>query len=194
MRLTDSQLVLSIADVCGKGLPAALLMSNLIASLRAFAGAHRSPREVVASTNRALCRQKDLRRFVTLFFATYDAATRRLAYTNAGHNPPLVVRQDGSLTRLGTGGTVAGVLDEVTYEEETVELHPGDRVLLFTDGLTEARSDAGDEFEEAGLLRTLARVRRRDARAIVDAVFDDVTAFAGGRLQDDATALVMAIG
>jgi sigma-B regulation protein RsbU (phosphoserine phosphatase) len=193
LRLTETHLAISIADVCGKGLPAALLMSNLLASLRAFAASERSPRDVVTSVNRALCRQKDLRRFVTLFYALYDSATRVLTYTNAGHNPPLVLRQAGSCERLAIGGTVTGIFDEGTFEEGRVTLEPGDRLVLYTDGITEARSAGGDEFEDEGLLRTLERCRRLDAQSMVDAVFTDVGTFAGGRLQDDATAVVAAI-
>ncbi len=190
LRLTETHLAISIADVCGKGLPAALLMSNMLASLRAFAASERSPRDVVTSVNRALCRQKDLRRFVTLFYALYDSATRVLTYTNAGHNPPLVLRRAGSCERLAIGGTVTGIFDEGTFEEGRVTLEPGDRLVLYTDGITEARSASGDEFEDEGLLRTLERCRRLDAQSMVDAVFNDVGTFAGGRLQDDATAVV----
>jgi sigma-B regulation protein RsbU (phosphoserine phosphatase) len=193
LRLTETHLAISIADVCGKGLPAALLMSNLLASLRAFAASERAPRDVVTSVNRALCRQKDLRRFVTLFYALYDSSTRVLTYTNAGHNPPLVLRRDGSCERLPIGGTVTGIFDEGTFEEGKVTLAPGDRLVLYTDGITEARSASGDEFEDAGLLHTLERCRHLDAQSMVDAVFNDVGVFAGGRLQDDATAVVAVI-
>jgi sigma-B regulation protein RsbU (phosphoserine phosphatase) len=193
LRLTDTHLAISIADVCGKGLPAALLMSNLLASLRAFAASERAPRDVVTSVNRALCRQKDLRRFVTLFYALYDSTTRVLTYTNAGHNPPLVLRRDGSCERLPIGGTVTGIFDEGTFEEGKVTLEPGDRLVLYTDGITEARSAAGDEFEDAGLLRTLELCRHLDSQSMVDALFNDVASFAGGHLQDDATAVIAAI-
>jgi sigma-B regulation protein RsbU (phosphoserine phosphatase) len=179
--------------VCGKGLPAALLMSNLLASLRAFATSERSPRDVVSSVNRALCRQKDLRRFVTLFYALYDSSTRVLTYTNAGHNPPFVLRKDGSCERLNPGGMVTGVFDEASYEEGRVALQAGDRVVLFTDGITEARADTGAEFEDTGLLRTLDRCRHGDAQSLVNAIFEDVGTFTGGRLQDDATAMVAVI-
>ena len=193
LRLTDTHLAISIADVCGKGLPAALLMSNLLASLRAFAASERAPRDVVTSVNRALCRQKDLRRFVTLFYALYDSTTRVLTYTNAGHNPPLVLRRDGSCERLPIGGTVTGIFDEGTFEEGKVTLEPGDRLVLYTDGITEARSATGDEFEDTGLLRTLERCRHLDSQSMVDALFSDVASFAGGHLQDDATAVIAAI-
>lgn len=193
MRVSDTHLAISIADVCGKGLPAALLMSNLLASLRAFSASARTARDVVSSVNRALCRQKDLRRFVTLFYALYDSTTRVLTYTNAGHNPPIVLRHNRSCERLTTGGTVTGIFDESTYEEGRVTLAPGDRLVLFTDGITEARSLAGDDFDDGGLMRTLERCRHLDAQSMVDAIFEDVGTFAGGRLQDDATAVVAAI-
>jgi sigma-B regulation protein RsbU (phosphoserine phosphatase) len=193
LRLTDTRLAISIGDVCGKGLPAALLMSNLLASLRAFASAERAPRDVVSSVNRALCRQKDLRRFVTLFYALYDSATRVLTYTNAGHNPPFVVRRDGSCERLHPNGTVTGIFDEATYEDGRVTLEPGDRLVLFTDGITEARSDDGSDFDDSGLFSAIDRCRHQDAQAMVDTIFNDVAAFAGGRLQDDATAVVAVI-
>jgi len=194
MRLTDTRLAISIADVCGKGLPAALLMANLLASLRAFASSGRAPRDVVSSVNRALCRQNDLRRFVTLFYALYDSVTRVLTYTNAGHNPPFLLRRDGSCERLPPNGTVTGIFDEAAYEEGVVRLEPGDRLVLFTDGITEARSDTGTEFDDSGLFSTIEGCRHQDAQAMVDAIFADVAAFAGGRLQDDATAVVAAIG
>jgi phosphoserine phosphatase RsbU/P len=193
LKLTDTHLAISIADVCGKGLPAALLMSNLLASLRAFAASERAPRDVVTSVNRALCRQKDLRRFVTLFYALYDSSTRALTYTNAGHNPPLLLRRNGSCERLSSGGTVTGIFDESKYDEGRVTLEPGDRLVLFTDGITEARSPGGDEFDDGGLLESLERCRHLDPQSMVDAIFHDVRAFADGPLQDDATAVVAVI-
>jgi phosphoserine phosphatase RsbU/P len=186
-------LAISIADVCGKGLPAALLMSNLLASLRAFSAPDRSARDVVASTNRALCRHTDLQRFVTLFYGVYDSRTRLLTYTNAGHNPPLVVCADGSFVRLATGGTVTGIFGEAAYDEGAIVLEPGDRLVLFTDGITEARSAAGAEFEEEGLLHVVIPRRAADAQTLVDAIFAEVTTFAGGRLEDDATAVVASV-
>ena len=193
LQLSDTRLAVSVADVCGKGLPAALLMSNLLASLRAFASSERSPREVVSSTNRALCRQTDLRRFVTLFHGVYDSSTRLLTYTNAGHNPPVVARRDGTVERLTTGGMVTGIFEEASYAEGSIGLEPGDRLVLFTDGITEARSAAGAEFDEDGLLRTIERHRGADATSLVGAIFEQVASFTGGPLQDDATVVVASL-
>jgi len=190
LRLTDTHLAISIGDVCGKGLPAAMLMSNLLASVRAFADSARAPREVVSSTNRALSRQSDVRRFVTLFYGVYNSSTRLFVYTNAGHNPPMVARRDGSVERLSTGGLVTGVFEETSYEEGVVALEPGDRLVLFTDGITEARSADGAEFDDEGLLGVVAQHRGTDARTLVEAIFDRVSTFTGGPLQDDATVVV----
>jgi sigma-B regulation protein RsbU (phosphoserine phosphatase) len=193
IRLSDTHVAISIADVCGKGLPAALLMSNTQASVRAFATPERSPREVVSSTNRALCRHQDLRRFVTLFYAVYDLHSRVLTYTNAGHNAPLVIGRGGSCTRLTTGGMVTGIMEETPFEDGAVTLEAGDRLVLFTDGITEARSTAGVEFDDGGLIQVVVRCRDRAASAIVAAIFDAVAAFSEGDLQDDATVMVAAL-
>jgi len=191
LRLSDTQLAISIGDVCGKGLPAALLMSNLMASVRAFAGPDRSPRDVVTSANRALCRHTNVRRFVTLFYGVYNSSTRLLTYTNAGHNPPLVICRDGSFVHLSTGGTVTGIFGETTYEEGSLVLDRGDRLVLFTDGITEARSPDGREFGEDGLLHAVMAMRDASPAALVNAIFNDVSAFSGSPLQDDATLMAM---
>jgi sigma-B regulation protein RsbU (phosphoserine phosphatase) len=191
--LPNGQLAVSIGDVCGKGLPAALLMANVQASMRAFAAANPTPRTVAARMNRELTANVRLRRFVTLFYAIYDGATRRLTYTNAGHNPPVLVRPDGSSLRLTGGGMVLGAFETATYDEHAVTLGAGDRIVLFTDGVTD-RADADDP--EAGDERLLdAAVTRRNASAaaIADGIFEDLTRLANGTFDDDATVVVMAV-
>ena len=163
------------------------------ASLRAFGTADRSPRDVVSSTNRALCRNQDLRRFVTVFYGVYDVDTGRLTYTNAGHNAPILARCDGCIERLATGGMVTGIIEGAPFDEGVTTLRSGDRLLLFTDGPTEARSQAGVEFEDARLVEPVRRHRNCDAEVLVARIFEDVAAFAGGPLQDDATAVVVAL-
>jgi sigma-B regulation protein RsbU (phosphoserine phosphatase) len=193
IRLSDTMLALSIADVCGKGLPAALVMSSLQASVRAFASVDPTPRSVVSQLNQALCRNVDLRRFVTFFYGVYDSNTRRLTYTNAGHNPPAIVRADGSVLRLAGGGMVVGMVDAATYEQEEVALDPGDRLVLFTDGITEAESSEGLDFGDDRLLETVVRSRSLNPDRILRCLFDEVTRFAGRHLRDDATAIAVAI-
>jgi sigma-B regulation protein RsbU (phosphoserine phosphatase) len=192
MTREDARIAISIADVCGKGLPAALVMSHVQASVRAYAAADPAPATVAASVNRALCRNAGLAPFVTLFYATYDARARILAFTNAGHNPPLVVRADGSIDRLTAGGMVLGVFETTAFEHATVRLGAGDRVILFTDGITDA-SGEGNEFGDEGLIASVLRHRDVPVATLVDRVFDDVSRFAEGDLTDDATVLALAI-
>jgi sigma-B regulation protein RsbU (phosphoserine phosphatase) len=168
-------------------------MANLQASARAFAAADASPRAVAARVNRELLRNASLRRFVTFFYAVYDAATHTLTFTNAGHNPPVVVRADGSVTRLTAGGMVMGVMPNPEFEEGEIGLAPGDRVVLFTDGMTEAEDAGGEPFDDERLVDAVVRRRCASASALVAGLFDDVAAFTGGAFQDDATVLALAI-
>jgi sigma-B regulation protein RsbU (phosphoserine phosphatase) len=194
LRLTDTRLAFSIADVCGKGLPAALLMANFQASLRAFTSPTATPRAVVTSVNRALCRHMALGRFVTFFYGVYDAGSRALRFTNAGHNPPFLIRADGTVMRLATGGMVAGIYDGAVYDSAEVTLEPGDRLVLFTDGLTEARSADGVELGDDGLLEVITGAANLDASGLVAGIFEHVHTFANAPLEDDATAVVLTVG
>jgi sigma-B regulation protein RsbU (phosphoserine phosphatase) len=189
----DGQIALSIADVCGKGLPAALLMSNLQAAVRAFAQDIARPHSVCASVNRLLCRNMISGRFVTFCYVRVDGPGRLLSYSVAGHNPPILLRRSGEVVRLTTGGTVLGVFPEAAYEEDTMPLLPGDRLVLFTDGITEARNAEGDEYEDARLIDALRRHRDLPAGELQQRLFDDVLAFASGTLQDDATVIVLTV-
>jgi sigma-B regulation protein RsbU (phosphoserine phosphatase) len=193
MPLDADQVAVCIADVCGKGLPAALLMSSVQATARAFMTAAVPPADAAAAINRALCQHVSLGRFVTLVVGCYDLRSRTLRYANAGHNPPIVVRADGAVERLDAGGLVAGAFDDARYEGGSVTLAPGDRVCLFTDGLSEATSAAGVEVGDAALVEVVRRGRGLGAAALVDHLFADVAARVGGPCQDDATAVVLAV-
>jgi len=184
---------LSIADVAGKGLPAALVMSSLQASVRAFARDGSQPAEVCASVNRLLCGQMIAGRFVTMAYLYLDAANGTLIYANAGHNPPLLARASGAIEALGASGTVLGVFPDATYERARTPLQSGDRLLLYTDGITESRNDADEEFGQARLSDALLRNRHLDAASLHAAVMKDVTQFATAGFQDDATLLTVAI-
>jgi sigma-B regulation protein RsbU (phosphoserine phosphatase) len=183
----------SIADVAGKGLPAALLMSNLQAAVRAFAQESVAPSSICGSVNRLLCRNMASGRFVTFCYARIDAAARRIAYSNAGHNPPLLVHADGTVERLSEGGMVLGVFPDNQYEQAELALRPGDRLLFYTDGITEARNPAGDEYEEDKLAAAAIAVRDQPVEAIKDAILADVTGFCAGQFDDDATLIVVGI-
>jgi sigma-B regulation protein RsbU (phosphoserine phosphatase) len=191
---TPTTLALSIADVAGKGLPAALLMSSLQAAVRAFAVESTPPHAICASVNRLLCGQMIAGRFATMCALRLDRTAGALTYANAGHNPPLVARADGQIERLTAGGTVLGVFPDARFSGGEVALRSGDRILLYTDGITEARDGADDEYGEERLGELLLRHRHLDAAALRATLWDGVSAFTAGRgFQDDATLIVVAI-
>ena len=192
LRFSESRMALSIADVVGKGLPAALLMSNLQAAVRAFATAAAEPHDVCASVNRLLCRNIAVGKFVTFCYAVIDTRHRTIVYANAGHFPPVLMRADGRVDRLTTTGLVLGVANDWTYKTGMLDLRPGDRLVLYTDGITEAMSPAGDEFGDARLVETIRAHRHVPAEPLARAVHDAVTAWTGGAPQDDATLIAIA--
>jgi sigma-B regulation protein RsbU (phosphoserine phosphatase) len=185
---------LSIADVAGKGLPAALLMSSLQAAVRAFGVESTPPASICASVNRLLCGQMIAGRFATMCVLRLDHGRGSITYANAGHNPPLVVRAGGDIERLTSGGTVLGVFPDASFSGGEVALQSGDRLALFTDGITEARNEADDEYGEDRLSSALRIRRHLDASALQTAVWQDVAQFTGDRgFQDDATLLIVAV-
>jgi sigma-B regulation protein RsbU (phosphoserine phosphatase) len=193
LSFSNTRAAITIGDVAGKGLPAALLMSNLQASVRAFAVSDAAPAAVVDRANRALCRHTPLDRFVTFFYGVLDTDGRTLHYTNAGHNFPILVRADGSVVRLATGGLVLGVATDARYSQDAVGLQSGDRLVLFTDGITEAEGRDGDEFGDDRLVETALAHRSESPWRLVDAIVNRVTAYTGGIFRDDATLLAVAI-
>ena len=191
--LDEKMLGICIADVAGKGMPAALLMSNLQAAVRGLSSLSVAPNLLCSRLNSLIYRNTASDRFITFFYAQLDGAKRRLAYVNAGHNAPFVVRSDGSHERLREGGAVLGVFATRNYEMGSAQLSPGDRVILFTDGVTEACNLAGEEFGEARLLRLLEDQRTLSADELQAKILAVVAEFSGGLWQDDATLLVLAV-
>jgi sigma-B regulation protein RsbU (phosphoserine phosphatase) len=200
-----SRLAVSIADVVGKGIPAALLMSNLQAAVRAFATETAEPSALCEQVNRILCGHIAEGRFISFFYGAIDSESRTLTYANAGHYPPVLVRAGGSVERLTAGGPVLGVLGDAIYEQGRVRVDRGDRVLLFTDGITEARRPASfpaasaaafeeDEFGEQRLIDLAVAGRHRAAADLQAHLAREVASFTGGTFQDDATLIVLAAG
>lgn len=184
----------SVADIAGKGLPAALLMSNLQAAVRAFALDAAAPAAICTSVNRLLCRNMASGRFATFCYARIDVEARRVVYANAGHNPPLLVRANGTSETFTTGGMVLGVFPESTYAQTEVVIAPGDRLIFYTDGITEARPpDDDDEYGVERLTEAVLRCRRESAEAIKTAILEDVNQFTTGHFEDDATLIVVAL-
>ncbi|MEP7027012.1 MAG: SpoIIE family protein phosphatase [Candidatus Eisenbacteria bacterium] len=192
--LKDGRIALAIADVAGKGVGAALLMSNVQAILRAECARGTAVPQVPAQANRQLMESlAGNSKFVTFFYGALDPVAKRFYYSNAGHNPPLVVRADGRIEELTEGGLILGVFPLAEYDEGTVDLAPGDVLALFTDGVTEAESRQG-LYSDERLQELLLRERGRSAKDIAQAILDDVDLFSHGRHQtDDVTVVIVKV-
>lgn len=194
IQLDANRLGICIGDVAGKGITAALLMANLQASFRAFATPEESPAAVCTKLNAFLCGNLAPGKFVTFFYAILNAEDRTLRYENAGHCPAILLRASGETELLSGDGAVLGVLPDWQYKDFSVQLAAGDRLLLFTDGVTEA---ANAEFEEFGNARIIQSLRVKDgtvtALATQRRILEVVTRFCSSNFQDDATILVAAI-
>jgi sigma-B regulation protein RsbU (phosphoserine phosphatase) len=191
LRFSGGKVALCIADVVGKGMPAALLMSNLQAAVKAFASESIPPRILCAKVNRVISSNIAANKFITFFYCLYDAQTGRLAYTNAGHNPPILLRRDGAIQRLGDGGSVLGVFRDWNYEQNEASVGQGDRVILFTDGVTEVGNSEGEEFGEDRLIALLRGCRQLAAAELQKTVMEAIVQFSGGEFGDDATLLIL---
>jgi phosphoserine phosphatase RsbU/P len=193
LSMTDGgKIMLVIADVAGKSVPAALLMATMQASLRTVAGEDAPLVDLVARLNRYSCAHSlDGRRFTTAVLAQYDPATRKLAYVNAGHNAPVLRRGDGTLEKLEVGGLPLGIESTATYETATIDLRPGDVLVFYTDGVVEAFNAAGQEFGNPRWFSTVAALPPGSAQESLQYVMRQVDTFVGGtRQSDDITCLV----
>jgi phosphoserine phosphatase RsbU/P len=181
----------TLGDVAGKGPPAALLAATVQSHFAANAPIASDPADLMARLNRALLRRAVEARFATMFYGVLSA-TGELAYTNAGQEPPIVVRASGELSSLDVGGPVMGLLPGATYQWAQLSLAPGDIVAICSDGVTEACNPAGDEYGRDRLAALLASVDGDDPDELVDRVLASVTAFAGTEPQgDDVTLMVL---
>jgi sigma-B regulation protein RsbU (phosphoserine phosphatase) len=191
--LGGQRLALVIADVAGKGTPASLLMASVHAFVHARAGTAALPR-TIELLNRFLVARTQENRFVTLFYAELDAASRRFAYVNAGHVPPYRLSRDGTVRRLAEGGPALGLLEEGSYEVGEVQLEAGDVVALVTDGVTEAMTPGDEEFGDDRVCETLRRLSRGSASFVLEGLVASVNEWAGGSgFGDDLTALILKV-
>jgi serine phosphatase RsbU (regulator of sigma subunit) len=193
--LPDGRLGLLVADVADKGTPAALFMALSRTLIRTYAVEHPAqPALALTAANRRICADTQSDLFVTVFYGVLDPANGALAYCNAGHNPPYLLRagDGGAIEKLGNTGLVLGVLDEDLWEEATVQMAPGDLLVLYSDGIPEAQNAAEAFFREERLLRVLGRVRDRPAEQVQAAVLAEVRTFVGDAPQfDDLTLMVL---
>jgi hypothetical protein len=192
LKLGDRELAVCIGDVAGKGMPAALLMSGLQAAVRASAS--NSPRDLCERVRRVVISSLSGGRFVTFFYATVDTAAMRLRWCNAGHNAPILARADGSVIRLGKGGPAfTRLFRDSAYEECEIALLPGDRLVLFTDGVSEAVDVDGELFGEERIEELVADSRDLSAHELQRTIVDAASSFSGGELEDDLTLVVVRV-
>jgi sigma-B regulation protein RsbU (phosphoserine phosphatase) len=189
--LDPARTVITIADVAGKGVPAALLVSTVASSVRAFADGTHAPRVVVEQINRAAVRSSAAGKFVTFFYAELDHAQGRLRYVNAGHNFPRIRRASGELVPLDVGGMPLGLFEGLPYEEGEQPFAPGDALLLFSDGISEAVDGFNQEYGEDRLDALWKQHGAGSGAAMLDLVYDDVIQFRGAAPQNDDMTMVV---
>jgi len=197
MLLADDRLALVVGDASGKGLAAALMMANVQSSLRTaalFTGIDLA--KLLNVVNHQAYDSSLADRYATVFYGVFDGATRRLRYVNAGHNPPIVVRQDGSVHRLEPGGAPVGMFPVSNYQESLLQLNPGDVVIAYTDGVIEATNPAGEEWGVQGLLEASVGCEPqcpKGAEDLVQLIFNSADEFCRGCQTDDATVAVLRV-
>jgi sigma-B regulation protein RsbU (phosphoserine phosphatase) len=195
LRLDANHLALCVADVIGKGVPAALLMSNVQAAVHALAGEMLSTGDLCGRINRIVAGNmgSGSGKFITFFYGVLDSERRRLSYTNAGHCEPILVRSNGDCMRVNHGGVVLGVFPDWPYVEHHLNFELGDRLAIFTDGITEICNANDEEFGEERLMELLRANRTLDAEAMQKRVMAAIAEFSGGQFHDDASLIVTAV-
>lgn len=187
-----NRLHLAIADVSGKGMAAALLMSSLRAALRSTVEHLESPSQVLARINMLLYESTSPEKFATFFYGVLDTERHKLVYSNAGHNYPILLHQDRSATELKEGGLLLGAFPDAVYQDGQIDMLPGETLFMYTDGITEATNGGDEDFGEQRLHELLRRWQRRELREIVEGVLDEVRTFMrGADPTDDVTMVIV---
>jgi len=190
--IAPDTLAFVIADVSGHGIPASLFMAVSRTAIRTFAGPEHPPHEIIDKVNNVLSVDNDDMMFVTLFYGHYNIRTGELTYVNGGHDPPYIVRKDGRLERLSATGPLVATFEGVSYQERSVRLEPGDLLVTFTDGVTEAHSSRDNVlYGVERLEQLLTAIREESVEAVCSRIARDADEFAGHEIQDDVTLLVL---
>jgi serine phosphatase RsbU (regulator of sigma subunit)/catechol 2,3-dioxygenase-like lactoylglutathione lyase family enzyme len=191
LNLGRERLGLVIGDISGKGIAAALLMANLQANVRSqCAIALDEPQRLLRSVNQLFCENTTDSSYATLFFSDYDGAAQRLRYANCGHLSALLLRSDGALDRLDSTSTVLGLFKDWDCSIGERQIFCGDTLALYTDGITESFSDAGEEFGEHRLIEALRRYRHQPSESLVDSIVGEVRRFSPREQHDDITLII----
>ena len=195
IEITETQLGILIGDVAGKGIPAGILMATFRASLRAEIRNNYAISEILNKVNRLMWESSEETDFVTAVYGVYDRVSRRLTYSNAGHNPPLLWHPDGRCEWLAAGGTVLGAFPQARYQESFLDLRPGDLLVFYTDGITEAAAPTGEMLGTEGLLQVLAgHPPGGTSREICGLILEAVHAHCRQpHMEDDLTAVVLRV-
>jgi sigma-B regulation protein RsbU (phosphoserine phosphatase) len=173
--------------------PGALLTASLRGLEKSIVTHDVYPQQLCSSLNEALSEIMPIGKFVSFFFAVVDAESRNLCYSNAGHNPPILVRADGTAIELRVGGGVLGLFSDWTYEQTQLKLETGDRLVLYTDGITEVESPHSEEFGMERVKEIMVRHRAGSAEEIQRSLMQAVTHYCEERFHDDATVVVIAV-
>ncbi len=189
--LEDGETVLAVADVSGKGAGAAMLMANLQASLRTAVGVGTQLAGIVGRINDLICRNTPVEEYITFFVGVYNPESREFTYVNAGHNPPLLLRESGQVELLGKGGLILGTMPRFQYDQETIRLAPGELLLMYTDGVSEAMNSMEEEFGEECMKKLLWEHRALGPKELLARLETEVVAFAGSEQFEDDFTLVL---
>jgi sigma-B regulation protein RsbU (phosphoserine phosphatase) len=191
IQLDNGKLIVALGDVSGKGPAAALLMSSLHAAVHAHSDMHNSLVKTISAVNRYLVDSIPANRFVTLFYAELDPKNGSLAFLNAGHNPPLIVHAGGTMEQLAAGGLPLGIMANADFREGKTRLHPGDVLVIYSDGVSESVNPNGEEFGPTRLYETVARNLDASAAGIRDRIESALTKFCQGTPAADDITLVI---
>ena len=180
-----------LGDISGKGMPAAMLMANLQATLRGQAIFTKSPSECLTRSNKLLFRSTDLQKFATFFYGILNSKTDEFHFSNAGHDPPFHISSNKKITRLDKGGTVLGFMEDFNFEEATQKIKSGDTIVIHSDGITEALNSKNTEFGEERLLKLVLNNLQLKAEQLISKVFDAVKTFVKDVPQSDDITIVV---
>ncbi len=190
--IDENKNAICLGDISGHGMPAAMLMANLQATLRGQALFSSSAGECLTRANKLLYRSTDLQKYATLFYGILDTAKSTFHFSNAGHNPPFFIASDKKVTRLTKGGTVLGFMEDYQFEEDSIKLNASDSIIIYSDGITEAENKKDKEFGEDRLLAILTENIKSTADTLIEKVFEAVKSFVKeGPQSDDITIVVI---
>jgi sigma-B regulation protein RsbU (phosphoserine phosphatase) len=190
--IDDNHLAFCVGDISGKGIPAALLMANLQATLRGQTSFGKSCKDCLFFTNNMLFHSTATSKFATLFYGILNTETNQITYCNAGHNNPYLIAADGTMTKLSAGGMIVGIMPGALYDESSVNINPGELLILFSDGITEAMNSADEEFGDTRLTDIVLKNRKEAAEDIIDLILKEVKLYTGSSPQmDDMTVVII---